>query len=68
MNNDLITRDTLLINPENWQDWLAAPREKVDGLVAACPDEGLQAWPVGRRVSKVVDDDAGLIALAVLGA
>ena len=60
-------RMPVIISPDNWQDWLAAPRENIARLVTAYPDEGLQAWPVSRRVSKTAEDDAGLIALAVLG-
>lgn len=54
-------RMPVIISPEHWQDWLAEPVEKVERLVAACPDTNMQAWPVSRRVSKTVDDDAGLI-------
>ena len=61
-------RMPVIISPDNWQDWLAAPREKIDGLVAAHPDEELQAWPVSRRVSSAAVDDPGLIETAVLGA
>ena len=69
--NEIMTpihdRMPLIIRPENWQDWLAAPTEKINELVSAYPDEGLQAWPVSRRVSRAAEDDAGLIELTVLG-
>ncbi|MBL0166312.1 MAG: SOS response-associated peptidase [Propionivibrio sp.] len=54
-------RMPVIISPEHWQDWLAEPVEKVERLVAPYPAAGMQAWPVSRRVSKTVDDDAGLI-------
>jgi len=54
-------RMPVIVSAEHWQDWLAEPVEKVERLVTACPDANLQAWPVSRRVSKTVDDDAGLI-------
>lgn len=54
-------RMPLIINPEHWQDWLAAPVEKIEMLVAPYPDDKMQAWQVTRRVSKTGDDDAGLI-------
>ena len=54
-------RVPVIISPEHWQDWLAEPVEKVERLVAPYPAAGMQAWPVSRRVSKTVDDDAGLI-------
>ncbi len=54
-------RMPVIIGAEHWQDWLAEPVEKVGKLVAPYPAAGMQAWPVSRRVSKTVDDDAGLI-------
>ena len=54
-------RMPVIISPDKWQDWLAAPREKIDGLVDAYPDDGLLAWPVSWRVSKTAEDDAELI-------
>ena len=54
-------RMPVIISLEHWQDWLAEPAENAESLVTAFPDEKMQAWPVSRRVSKTVDDDAGLI-------
>ena len=54
-------RMPVIIGAEHWQDWLAEPVKKVERLVAPYPAAGMQAWPVSRRVSKTVDDDAGLI-------
>lgn len=54
-------RMPVIISPENWRAWLSEPAENIAGLVIADPDTEMQAWPVSRRVSKTVDDDAGLI-------
>jgi putative SOS response-associated peptidase YedK len=58
-------RIPVILPPGCWQDWLTAPVEEIQSLVAPCPAELLQAWPVSRRVSKTADDDAGLIEPAV---
>lgn len=54
-------RMPVIVSPEHWQDWLAAPVEGISSLVVPCPAERLQAWPVSRRVSKTAEDDPGLI-------
>ena len=54
-------RMPVIVAPEHWQDWLTAPGDTVKDLLAPCPADILQAWPVSRRVSKTVDDDTGLI-------
>lgn len=54
-------RMPVIIPLEHWQEWLSAPVEVTQPLVAPCSDEMLQAWPVSRRVSKTVDDDPGLV-------
>ena len=54
-------RMPVIVPPERWQDWLAAPVEEIQSLVVPCQDDVLQAWPVSRRVSKTAEDDAGLI-------
>lgn len=54
-------RMPVIIPPEHWQAWLTAPAEDVQALMAPCPAELLQAWAVDRRVSRTMDDDAGLI-------
>jgi putative SOS response-associated peptidase YedK len=54
-------RMPVIIPPEHWQDWLAAPAEAVTALLAPSPAEAMQAWKVDRRVSRVAQDDAGLI-------
>ena len=54
-------RMPVIVPPERWQDWLAAPVEEIQSLVVPCQAEVLQAWPVSRRVSKTAEDDSGLI-------
>lgn len=55
-------RMPVLIDPAHWRDWLAAPPEAVTVLLAPPPAEAMRAWRVDRRVSRVSEDDAGLIA------
>ncbi|MCP5277790.1 MAG: SOS response-associated peptidase [Thiobacillus sp.] len=50
-----------IIPPEHWQDWLAAPPDEVESLLAPAPAEAMQAWKVDRRVSRTTEDDGGLI-------
>jgi putative SOS response-associated peptidase YedK len=59
-------RMPVIIPPDNWQAWLSEPMEKIDSLVTAYQDEGLQTWPVSRQVNSTVEDDAKLIEPAVL--
>jgi putative SOS response-associated peptidase YedK len=54
-------RMPVIVPPERWQDWLAAPVEEIQSLVVPCQAEVLQAWPVSRRVSKTAEDDSCLI-------
>jgi putative SOS response-associated peptidase YedK len=54
-------RMPVIIAPEHWEDWLAAPADAVEALLAPYPAEAMQAWKVGRRVSRTTEDDAGLI-------
>lgn len=61
-------RMPVIVPPEHWQEWLAAPVDEIQSLVAPCRDDLLQAWPVSRRVSKTADDDPGLIEPVTLPA
>lgn len=54
-------RMPLILRPEEWQVWLTAPPEDILDMVGPYDAEPMQAWQVSRRVSKTVDDDAGLI-------
>ena len=54
-------RMPVIIQPENWQSWLAAPVDSIQKLVAPCDPELLVAWPVDRRVSRTAEDDSTLI-------
>lgn len=54
-------RMPVILAPEHWQAWLDAPAEDIQPLVRPYDASAMQAWPVDRRVSRTVDDDAGLI-------
>ncbi len=53
-------RMPVIIAPENWGRWLSAPVEAVAELIRPYPADHMHAWPVSRRVSKTVEDDAEL--------
>jgi len=57
-------RMPVIIAPADWGRWLSAPVDEVAKLVRPYPADSMLAWPVSRRVSKTVDDDAGLIEFA----
>ena len=54
-------RMPVLIAPEHWRTWLAAPANEVRQLLAPSSSTGMRAWPVSRRVSQTADDDPELI-------
>jgi putative SOS response-associated peptidase YedK len=54
-------RMPVIIAPENWGNWLSAPVEEVADLIRPYPADQMHAWPVSRRVSKTVEDDAELV-------
>lgn len=54
-------RMPVIIPPEYWQDWLAAPPEEVEALLAPISGEVMQAWKVDRRMSRTSEDDPGLV-------
>ena len=54
-------RMPVILRAEDWQAWLEAPVEDIQPLVCPYEADAMQAWPVDRRVSRTVDDDAGLI-------
>lgn len=53
-----------ILPPELWDAWLGAepaePEELLD-LLGPCPDEELAFWPIGARVGKFSENDAGLL-------
>lgn len=53
-------RMPLMLPPENWQQWLAAPLAQLATPLPVLEAE-LQAWPVDRRVGRASEDDAHLI-------
>ena len=58
-------RMPMILPREDWPRWLgedpAEPAELL-GLLRPCPSERVIAWPVTRRVNKVAENDAGLLA------
>jgi putative SOS response-associated peptidase YedK len=54
-------RMPVILRTADWQAWLEAPVEDIQSLVIPYDADAMQAWPVDRRVSRTVDDDAGLI-------
>ncbi len=54
-------RMPVILRAEDWQSWLEAPVEAIQSLISPYEADAMQAWPVDRRVSRSVDDDAGLI-------
>lgn len=53
-------RMPVIVGPDDWQEWLAAPPERALALLAPCRDDLLQAWPVSRRINRTQDDDEAL--------
>jgi putative SOS response-associated peptidase YedK len=54
-------RMPVIVALEDWESWLSAPVEDIQGLVKPYPPEPMQVWSVDRRVSKVGEDDAALM-------
>lgn len=54
-------RMPVIVPPERWQAWLAAPADEIADLVAPSPDGLLQTWPVDKRVSRAAENDPRLI-------
>ncbi len=58
-------RMPVILPPESWAVWLGeAPTDEaaLHALLQPYPRAGLAVWPVGARVGRVAEDDAGLIA------
>jgi len=53
-------RMPVILRPEDWPAWLGEAGD-VAGLLRPCPADILAAWPVGRRVGKVAENDAALL-------
>lgn len=54
-------RMPLILAPDDWQRWLAAPADQAALLIRPGRDAALQLWPVARRIGRVSEDDPGLI-------
>jgi putative SOS response-associated peptidase YedK len=53
-----------ILPPELWDAWLGAEPAEPEELLALlepCPDEELAFWPIGPRVGKFSENDAGLL-------
>ena len=58
-------RMPVILPPEAWPAWLGeVPTDDValHALLRPYPRAGLSVWPVGARVGRVAEDDAGLLA------
>lgn len=55
-------RMPVLLQPEDWNLWLEGSAEQASTLLHPCADELIQTWPVSRRVNRIQEDDAGLVA------
>lgn len=57
-------RMPVILPPEAWDSWLGAGDADEAALLALLkpyPRQGLAVWPVGPRVGRVAEDDAGLL-------
>jgi putative SOS response-associated peptidase YedK len=58
-------RMPVILDPEQWEDWLSPQNKQVDSLLPMIRphnSETMQAWPVSRELNRVgLRDDAGLI-------
>lgn len=57
-------RMPVILPPEAWDAWLGAAETSEEDLVALLgpyPREGLAVWPVGPRVGRIAENDAGLL-------
>jgi putative SOS response-associated peptidase YedK len=54
-------RMPVIVALEDWESWLSAPVEDIQGLVKPYPPEPMQVWSVNKRMSKVGEDDAALM-------
>lgn len=58
-------RMPVILPREDWAAWLgetSAEPEELQAMLRPCPPEWLASWPVGARVGKVSENDAGLLA------
>ncbi len=56
-------RMPVILPPEDWAAWLGeAPCENPQALLRPCPPDILAFWPIGARVGKFAENDAGLLA------
>lgn len=60
--SDLHERMPVILPESAWDRWLspASDLDELQFLMRPFPDEGMQAWPVGRGVNSVANDSAAL--------
>lgn len=56
-------RMPVIVEPGNWQDWLAAEPEGAAQLIKPYMGEDLQTWAVSRKVNKPSEEGPSLIEL-----
>jgi len=58
-------RMPVILPPEDWSAWLGETIcDDPAGLLRPCPSDILAFWPVGTRVGRFAENDAGLLARA----
>ena len=67
--NDLMApiheRMPVIISPTYYQDWLAAPVDRIKGLLEPYSASEMHAWPVSRRVSRTAEEGVELLEVLV---
>lgn len=54
-------RMPVIVSPVDYATWLSGDADTVLGLVKPYPSDAMQTWAVDRRVSRSVEEGAGLI-------
>jgi putative SOS response-associated peptidase YedK len=59
----------LILAPQSRATWLAGPAGAAQALLvpASASAAALRCWPVSRRVNRVTEDEAGLMAYVATG-
>ena len=58
-------RMPVIILPDHWDLWLGttpSDAAEISALLAPCEDEQLTVWPIDRRIGRVKNDDASIVA------
>jgi putative SOS response-associated peptidase YedK len=54
-------RMPVILDPKDWEGWIAGPPETAQKLIQPCPDDWLEYFTVSRQVNAVANDGPGLI-------